>query len=665
MWILYTAAKRLLHIRRYKIKQLNITILVLLVICMTPLLMGTVSAGQVIEPSTAQTHAENTIRLNTDDTVPQPMAPSWPADSDWILIDTDDDVDCPNNPSGNVSYAYYRCDSEYLYLRLQTTGCPDFTPTKDNRYKWFIDVGVAPEEAIQGGKVVSSEYLLFLEDTYDNDTQYDLYLLSSPYPHWPPKTIPPTADSITAGYRITCPSTPGPGFVDLYVKLSAIGVSNCYQVSLIWVTDNEDPNLDAAPACDKQEPDTAIRLSGSITIVKDAVPNSADDFQFSGDLGSFILDDDSDPTYPNTRTFNNLVPRRYNVTENLPQGWNLSISGAPSTGNTANINLGPGGNITVTFTNTVIPTAPTVSAIEIYSDAACQHATSTITPQTTYYAKVTVNLASNLVNLQTVQVTLFHDINGNDPSAPGTSNTQTCAILTCTVGPPANWTIEPSNPPTNTTWGIVSTSCSQPANLNVTTGDWIFAFIPGKVAHEAPSNAISTDNWDAQGKAINKSSQSGELYVRNKAMNWYGEITIIPPLLVNWGEVPLGLTFENTTYNPQTVGIKYIANGDYYEDIESSATWTNGSETVTLDVAGNDPPAADMFALMADNTNVLNKNDAVVVIDTQYRHINAGGSLTGEDGVTGTTNSLWLSLGETGIAPVVYSGNIYYQIADR
>ena len=61
------------------------------------------------------------------------------------------------------------------------------------------------------------------------------------------------------------------------------------------------------------------RARGSITIVKDAVPDDAQDFAFTtGGAGlpaSFSLDDDADATLSNTRTFTNLAPGGYSVTE--------------------------------------------------------------------------------------------------------------------------------------------------------------------------------------------------------------------------------------------------------------------------------------------------------------------------------------------------------------
>ena len=591
-------------------------------------------------------------------------APSWPADGSWVVMNSiEDDDNCPSTPFRDVRYVYYQCDSEYLYLRMQTETCPEFLlGNKDPRYKWFLDVGASPLQSIQGGNVINSDYLLFLEDT-NNDNTGEVYLLSPPYPNWK-APFPLPAGSDTAGYRFVCPSPPGPGFIDMYVKFSAIGVSNCYQVSLIWVTDNEDQNLQAAPECDKQDQDGAYVLNGSITIIKNAVPDDAQDFSFLGDLGSFVLDDDTDSTYPNTVTFNNLLPRTYNVTESVPICWTPSISGAPSTGNTANIGLSPGGNITVTFTNTLTPMAPTVESIDIYR-ASDDQVIDSMTPQTPYYAKVRFISCSYLSYLKTVQVTLFYN-DGSHPNAPTSGDTQTCAILTWTASP-EGWSISPSGGYPTTTWSLDSSSCSRPADLNVLAGEWKFYFTPGKVATEAPSMTNPVAHWDVQATATDQLNQTGELHIRNKTMNWYGEVTVTGT--ADWGEVPLGLKFEDAP-NPETVSVNYIANGDYYEEVESSATWQNPpapatpTETVILDTDGNNPPGTSKFSLKADNTAVYS-GDAIVVTSTEYRQINASGSLTGETGVTNNNNGLWLSLGEDNIALVTYSGTIYYQISDR
>jgi hypothetical protein len=105
---------------------------------------------------------------------------------------------------------------------------------------------------------------------------------------------------------------------------------------------------------------------GTITVIKDAVPNAATDFTFtttgSAPLGgSFLLDDDADGTLSNTKVFNNVPAGSYSVTEGAdPTGWQFgSLSctnsgGATSTSTAAKvatITLGAGGSATCTYVN--------------------------------------------------------------------------------------------------------------------------------------------------------------------------------------------------------------------------------------------------------------------------------------------------------------------------
>ncbi len=103
---------------------------------------------------------------------------------------------------------------------------------------------------------------------------------------------------------------------------------------------------------------------GSITIIKDANPNSAQDFAFTATgTGSFSLDDDADNTLSNSITIPSLVNGVYTFTEAAVDGWDLTgltcsdgQSSVPSTvsleNRVATINLEPGENVTCTFTNT-------------------------------------------------------------------------------------------------------------------------------------------------------------------------------------------------------------------------------------------------------------------------------------------------------------------------
>jgi hypothetical protein len=96
---------------------------------------------------------------------------------------------------------------------------------------------------------------------------------------------------------------------------------------------------------------------GSLTIVKDARPNSAQDFTFTRSFGSnFSLDDDSDSTLSNTQSYTNLVPGSYTVTEQAVTGWDLSsltCVGADHqvNDNSVTVTLDPGENATCNFVN--------------------------------------------------------------------------------------------------------------------------------------------------------------------------------------------------------------------------------------------------------------------------------------------------------------------------
>src|SRR2546421_8341709 len=71
------------------------------------------------------------------------------------------------------------------------------------------------------------------------------------------------------------------------------------------------------------------RKRGSIVVVENSTPNAPQDFGFTAGGGlspsSFSLDDDSDPTLSNTRTFSDLVPGSgYSLDETVPSNWDLT-----------------------------------------------------------------------------------------------------------------------------------------------------------------------------------------------------------------------------------------------------------------------------------------------------------------------------------------------------
>jgi hypothetical protein len=118
--------------------------------------------------------------------------------------------------------------------------------------------------------------------------------------------------------------------------------------------------------------------TGTITILKDAVPDNAQDFAFTTTgtgLDGFSLDDDADATLSNQETFTNLPAGDYSVTEASVAGWTLtslscSTGGAGDVATaTADITLAMGDDVTCTFVNTQQSVQPTTGTITILKNA--------------------------------------------------------------------------------------------------------------------------------------------------------------------------------------------------------------------------------------------------------------------------------------------------------
>jgi len=102
-----------------------------------------------------------------------------------------------------------------------------------------------------------------------------------------------------------------------------------------------------------------VPSTGSITVVKDAVPDDVQVFSFTGDLGAFDLDDDG--VGDNDAAFADQSAGLYDVTETVPAGWDLTgidVVGDADGGSvvdlatdTVTVDLDAGEDITVTFTN--------------------------------------------------------------------------------------------------------------------------------------------------------------------------------------------------------------------------------------------------------------------------------------------------------------------------
>ncbi len=100
--------------------------------------------------------------------------------------------------------------------------------------------------------------------------------------------------------------------------------------------------------------------SSSITISKNAIPDSPQDFDFTTTgtgVSDFSLDNDNTPTLPSSKTFNGLAAGSYSFTETATTGWdfdNISCSEGASVvkdGAKVTITLSAGQNVSCTYVN--------------------------------------------------------------------------------------------------------------------------------------------------------------------------------------------------------------------------------------------------------------------------------------------------------------------------
>lgn len=97
-----------------------------------------------------------------------------------------------------------------------------------------------------------------------------------------------------------------------------------------------------------------VPAPATIRIVQDSVPNHATDFSFSGDLGTFSLDDDGNAALPRQASFS-VAPGTYVVTQAPVAGWGLVALTCSSGGSanlstrTATIVVNSGAVVTCTF----------------------------------------------------------------------------------------------------------------------------------------------------------------------------------------------------------------------------------------------------------------------------------------------------------------------------
>ncbi|MGH9268973.1 MAG: prealbumin-like fold domain-containing protein [Acidimicrobiales bacterium] len=179
----------------------------------------------------------------------------------------------------------------------------------------------------------------------------------------------------------------------------------------------------------------AVSNCGTLTVIKDAVPRSAQDFGFSGPgQASYSLDDDGDAVLADRATFTGLLPGGWTVTEAAVAGWMLT--GVECTGGDrrfdadlgrVTVEVVAGADMVCTFTNTVVPIPTTTTTLA--------PTTTTLTPPTTVSPTTTTTVAPTTTT--TVSPTTTTTV------AP-TTTTTVAPTTTTTVAPTTTTTVSPT-----------------------------------------------------------------------------------------------------------------------------------------------------------------------------------------------------------------------------
>ena len=292
-----------------------------------------------------------------------------------------------------------------------------------------------------------------------------------------------------------------------------------------------------------------------------------------------------------------------------------------------------------------------------------------VTPVTDMYVPVNVTNGGdrNLSELSNISFAFWYDADGGVPTTDEFNNspisTQEGIFIWWDSVDGFDVLIANATSYGNASW--VKLNCTEPVNMSANDGTFWFNFTIGKVAKKT----IGGDCWQIAAMANDTQYNWGfGNDTEGVTMNSYSEVSISPSgPTVDWGLVPPGLDFGDDTASEQPLGanVTYIVNGDYTQNVASSADWTNATAAnATLDATGT-CGSNNSFALKANISGTLPPANLVTVspgvaIDTGT--ITGDGTADGGPGNVETANTLWLKLAYT-FETAKYTGTLTYSVA--
>ncbi len=348
--------------------------------------------------------------------------------------------------------------------------------------------------------------------------------------------------------------------------------------------------------------------SGSLTVIKDAQPNDAQDFTFTlTDTGDatrtedFVLDDDSDATLPNTAFFETIAPGVYTVNEHDAAGWNLdsaACTGAvfSKSGSTLTVTIADGTDAVCTFVNkklngpggTAGAATPTLDRDfdwtldkRLIGDGTKYVASNGTSPTFSYDILVTKSAAQDTNHKVTGQFTLT---NSNPVPMTGVTGTADASGSndTCTVDNDVS------------TPGVQTGTVTIPAKAGGVDGSHVFGY---SCTFSGAPNPLS-----------------GSMTLGGTSP--LGNVTISPAPTYNFATAtPANLTDDSITVHDDRADLNGAAAGT---DVTMSASGTIGPYTWTPDASGQTAGTClrqytNTASLTADTDDPAGNSDSVTV----------------------------------------------------
>ncbi len=333
--------------------------------------------------------------------------------------------------------------------------------------------------------------------------------------------------------------------------------------------------------------------------------------------------------------------------------------------------LADDGDVTGTFGTSG---TPEITSILIH-DTGTTDEPGSLTPLETYDIKVTVSEADGLGNLDSLDVKLFADTAGLgldqyteanfDNAAP---DQQSAAMI--------HWDRETNSNTMyfdgSTSWVLGTATLPAPADIDgeddPTSFTFVFPLTIGKAAFETNEDYYE---WYLGAKVTDGASISTYDYFNGttayKTMNWYGEIAVPQDITVDWGNLPESTPFWYADALERLNNIViYNANGLFAMTAKTDTTWTgspDGSVTLTETVF---PTELDEFYIRTAYDGDFNADHARALdADGQPVEISPTMNPTQEGGYAVTEHTLWMSTSDNMTGGRVYTGTIYYGIANN